>query len=129
MARLLPEAGLPANGGGGWAGLDVPTRALVRAAYHRYLLRRETGRRVAVDTANLLIEVEVSRGAALEPFKRLHRYIDVLKEDEERRRRHLDNERRSKLLSKDRLGDPDIEAVTVVSEAAEDLATVDPPEQ
>jgi hypothetical protein len=35
------------------------------------------------------------------------------------RRRHLDNDRREKLLAKGKLGDPDIERVVVTATAAE----------
>jgi hypothetical protein len=126
MARVLPDVGLPTSGG--WADLDGAAQAAVLGGYHRYLLLRDSGRLVTVDTANLVLELEASKGVALEPFKRLHRYIDVLKEEEERRRRALDNTRRDRLLADGRLGDPDIERVTVVSDGADDLAVVDPPD-
>jgi hypothetical protein len=126
MARVLPDVGLPTSGG--WVDLDAAAQAAVLGSYHRYLLLRDSGRLVTVDTANLVLELEASTGVALEPFKRLHRYIDVLKEEEERRRRALDNTRRNRLLADGRLGDPDIERVTVVSDGADDLAVVDPPD-
>jgi hypothetical protein len=126
MARVLPDAGLPSSGG--WADLGAAAQAAVLGGYHRYLLLRDSGRLVTVDTANMVLELEASTGVALEPFKRLHRYIDVLKEEEERRRRELDNTRRDRLLAGGRLGDPDIERVTVVSDGADDLAVVDPPD-
>jgi hypothetical protein len=128
MARILPDSGLPAGAGGGWASLSSAAQAAALANYHRYLVLRESGRLVTVDTANLVIDVEASRGAALEPFKRLHRYIDVLKEDEERRRRNLENDRRRRLLAANRLADPDIEQVRISSSAADDLVVTDPPE-
>jgi hypothetical protein len=40
----------------------------------------DSGRLVTVDTANLLMDLEISQSPAREPFKRLHRYVDVMKE-------------------------------------------------
>ena len=51
----------------------------------------------------------------LEPFKRLHRYIDVLREYEIMRKNNLENSRREALLRAGHLGDPEIERVSVVS--------------
>jgi hypothetical protein len=54
---------------------------------------------------------------ALEPFKRAHRYVDVLKANEQRRAEALRNERRE--LLKDQAGafDPDVSKVVVVGGA------------
>jgi hypothetical protein len=98
-----------------WSNLTAEQKAEARRSYHRYLMLRESGRLVTVDTANLVLDLEVGRSAALEPFKRLHRYIDVIKEHEEMRRRQLDNTRRHLLLDEGRLADPDIERVAVVA--------------
>jgi len=124
MARVMPDLGLPTNPAG-WTDLNAASQALVLANYHRYLVLRDSGRLVSVDTANVLLDVKVSQGATLEPFKRLHRYIDVLKEEEERRRRHLDNERRARLLDVGKLADPDIERVIVADTKADALVALD----
>jgi hypothetical protein len=124
MARVLPVHGLHPNPAG-WTDLDAASQALVLANYHRYLVLRDSGRLISVDTANVLLDVKVSQGATLEPFKRLHRYIDVLKEEEERRRRHLDNERRARLLDVGKLADPDIERVIVADTKADSLVALD----
>jgi hypothetical protein len=112
---LAPADGLPLT----WATLTPDQQAQVRANYHQFLMLRDSGRLVTLDTADLVLDLEVGRSAALEPFKRLHRYIDVMKEHEEMRRRQLDNDRRDKLLAKGKLGDPDIERVVVTATAAQ----------
>jgi hypothetical protein len=95
--------------------------------YWEYLFRKRNIRRFVVDTNNLVIDIEVGTGSALEEFKKLHRYIDVLKASEERDKMKLENKRRQKLLAKDKLSDPEIEKVTVVtgSKKALDLTSVD----
>jgi hypothetical protein len=98
-----------------WSKLSEDEKAEARHSYHRYQMLRESGRLVTVDTANLVLDLEVGRSAALEPFKRLHRYVDVMKEHEEMRRRELDNTRRHLLLDAGRLADPDIERVAIVA--------------
>ena len=111
-----------------WSELTSDQQAEVRRSYHRYLMLRESGRLVTVDSANLVLDLEVGRTAALEPFKRLHRYLDVMKEHEELRRRQFDNTRRRLLLDEGRLADPDIERVAVVAEQrrkVKDLVVLD----
>ena len=95
--------------------------------YWEYLFRKQNTRRFVVDTNNLIVDIEVGTGSALESFKKLHRYIDVLKASEEKDKMKLENKRRQKLLVKDKLGDPEIEKVTVVtgSKKALDLINVD----
>jgi len=102
-----------------WDDLTVSEKAEVRARYHEFLMLRDSGRLVTLDSANLVLDLELGRSAVLEPFKRLHRYLDVMKEYEELRRRQADNRRRVALLDDNRLGDPDIERVTVVGNLAE----------
>ena len=121
MAAILPGLPPPSK----WSELDEATKARYRQAYHRYLALRETGRVVALDTANLVIDIETGAAVALEPFKRLHRYLDVLKAQEEYRRGQLDNARREALLGAGRLGDPDIEHLTVVDPAAAAFAVLE----
>jgi hypothetical protein len=124
MVRVLPE--LATGTAPSWAALTAAQKATLRAAYHRFLMLRESGRLVPLDTANLVVDLEVGQSAALEPFKRLHRYVDVLKEYEEYLRRHLESSRRDALLKINRLGDPDVERVTLVGapDAFKDLVAV-----
>jgi len=115
MSATMPELPEPdSNQPLTWDKLDDEQKAQYREHYHRFLMLRESGRLVTLDTANVVLDLEVSRSAALEQFKLLHRYLDVRKEYEETRRRALDNTRREKLLEKGLLGDPDIERVSLV---------------
>lgn len=120
--RLRAEAigqGLPPDAQLSWTELSEDTRAFIRNHYHRYLLIRRYTRSFPVDSNNLLLDLELGKTPALEEFKRLHRYVDVLKAIEEQHHLDLENERREKLLEDERLGDPDIEKVTVVGSASE----------
>ncbi len=115
LAEMAPFIDLEARPDAAtWLELSEEQRERARSGYHEYVMRRDSGRLVTVDTANTVLDLEVGRTAALEPFKRLHRYIDVMKEYEELRRRQLENDRRQRLLSAGRLGDTDIERVTLV---------------
>jgi hypothetical protein len=124
MANLF-EWARPGGGSWAWAQLSAAERERVRRTYHQYLMLRQSGRLVTVDTANLVLDLEVGRSAALEPFKRLHRFIDVMKESEEMRRRELENARRRRLIAVGRLADPEIERVTVRTGPLDDLIVVD----
>ena len=44
-----------------------------------YQYRKNGTRRFLVDSNNLYISIRTGEGVALEPFKRAHRYVDVLK--------------------------------------------------
>jgi hypothetical protein len=66
-----------------------------------------------------VLDLELGNNPILEPFKRLHRYVDVMKEYEELWRRTLDNTRREALLTSGRFGDPDIDRVTFVGARAD----------
>jgi hypothetical protein len=123
MVAVLPELAPPASQAPTWAGLSEAQRLKFRQHYHRYLMLRESGRLVTLDTANVVLDLEMSTTPALEPFKRLHRYLDVRKAYEELRRTALDNTRREALQKKGSLGDPDIERVTLVG-ARSDLKDV-----
>jgi hypothetical protein len=112
MAATFAE--LEAIEGESWGDLTAAQKSAVKARYHVFLMYRETGRLVTIDTPNLVLDLEGSRSPALEPFKRLHRYVDVLKEFEEMRRRSFDNRRRNDLIDDGELGDPEIERVTLV---------------
>ncbi|MCY7290219.1 MAG: hypothetical protein LH624_18740, partial [Cryobacterium sp.] len=123
MVTVLPELAPSGSSAPGWSGLTNEQKARFREAYHRFLMLRESGRLVTLDTANLVLDLEIGNAPALEPFKRLHRYLDVEKAYQELRRSALDNIRRDELLKKGSLGDPDIERVTLVG-AREDLKDV-----
>jgi hypothetical protein len=127
MTEVLPALAEPDDDARlAWATLDHGRQAAFRAAYHRFLMLRESGQLIALDTANLVLDLEVGAAPALEGFKRLHRYVDVLKEFEEYQRRHLEGRRRQLLLDSNRLGDPEIERVSVVADPAllRDLVSV-----
>lgn len=98
-----------------WGSLDAAQKAIVRNHYHEYLVLRESGRLVPLETGNVVLDLEVGTSPVLEPFKRLHRYIDVLREYEVLRKHQLENQRREALLKKGVLGDPEIEKVSVIS--------------
>jgi hypothetical protein len=125
MQLVVPDL---AHGDGStpvWKSLMEDEKARFRAAYHRYLMLRESGRLVTIDTPNLVLDIETSRSSNLEPFKRAHRYVDVVKEWEEYRRRYNENRRRERLLAQGRLGDPEIERVTIVGGPAAGLIARD----
>jgi hypothetical protein len=98
--------------------------------YYEYLFREEYSRRFLVDTNNLMVDILVGSGSALEPFKKLHRFVDVQKAIEEKTKMELENvkmelenSRRDGLLTAKKYGDPDIDKVVVVSDGkfAEEL--------
>jgi hypothetical protein len=55
-------------------------------------------------------------GVALEPFKRVHRYLDVLRAEQDLKADILKNERRDTLKSVPLTFDPDVSKVVVVSD-------------
>ena len=123
MITVLPEL-TPSDGQSPkWDEFTEAQKSKIRESYHRFLMLRECGRLVTLDTANVVLDLEISRTPALEQFKRLHRYVDVLKEYQELRRRALDNTRREELMKKGLFGDPDIERVTFVG-ARDDIKDV-----
>ncbi|WP_329127478.1 hypothetical protein [Streptomyces sp. NBC_01465] len=115
MMRYVPAVAVALAAKRSWAQLDEEQRDVVRANYHRFLMTRGATRRTVLDTNNLVVDLDVGDTPALEDFKRLHRYLDVLKELEERHRRRLENQRLNERLAKGLLGDPDIERMTVVT--------------
>lgn len=85
--------------------------------YYQYKFRKQYTRQVLIDTNNLLVDIEPGLGSALEEFKQKHRKIDVDKANEERIKLHLENVRRSKLITKKKFyGDPDIDKVITVTD-------------
>ncbi|WP_129803481.1 hypothetical protein [Streptomyces sp. F001] len=115
MAALLPEVATALDGATDWAELTAEQRDVVRAAYHEWIVLRDSGRLVTLETANVVLDLAAGNAPLLEPFKRLHRYIDVVRERENARRIRLENDRRQALLAAGRLGDPDIDRVSLVS--------------
>lgn len=117
--------GTPA--GTGWTQATPAQRTILVGRYYDYLLRSRHTRRIVLDTNNLLLTREVDTATSLEPFKGLHRVLDVLNAGEALRGAALENTRKQRRLDADRLGDPDIEKVTVVASAPglEDLAALD----
>lgn len=80
----------------------------------QYLYRSNGTRRFLVDSDNVTLALRVGEGAALEPFKRSHRYLDVLGAAATLQAERLKNERRQGLVSNVAAFDPDIEKVVVV---------------
>lgn len=78
-----------------------------------YLFKKNATRRFLVDSNNLYISLVLGDGVALEPFKRAHRYIDVLTADQLRIAEELKNERRDLLKNTSNNFDPDITKVVV----------------
>ncbi|MEI7996066.1 MAG: hypothetical protein WCH01_14305, partial [Methylococcaceae bacterium] len=89
-------------------------KALENRTYD-YILRSRHTRRIMLDTNNLLLRREVDSATTLEPFKGLHRVIDVLTANEEFNKITLENARKWARLNAAKLGDPDIDKLTVVA--------------
>lgn len=98
-------------------------RDFVRGRFHEFLLIRANSTRIALDTNSVVLDVEVGATPALEPFKRLHRFIDVEKEVEERIRRRIENMRRVGLLHSGNYSDSDIDRLSVIG-TREDLQSI-----
>ncbi len=82
-----------------------------------YLYRMNNTRHFLLDSNNVYLNIRVSGGAALEPFKRAHRLLDVLKADAELEAEQLKNDRRRAQLAAGGF-DPDIEKVVIVGDPA-----------
>ncbi|MGH8655928.1 MAG: hypothetical protein ACREYE_28790 [Gammaproteobacteria bacterium] len=91
-------------------------RPISHDEWGEYLYRKNNTRRFLVDSNNVYLNIRASGGAALEPFKRAHRYLDVLRAAEELRGEQLKNVRRANLAASEHAFDPDIEKVVVVGE-------------
>jgi hypothetical protein len=131
MAQALPLLRRALGGAVDWAALTAEQKRSVREHWHQWIVMRRSGRLVPIETSNVVLDLEASSTPILEPFKRLHRYIDVMREYETVRRMSLENERRRALLDLGRLGDPEIERVTLVSSDATlaGLVDTDTPDQ
>lgn len=93
---------------------DELKRPISQDEWGEYLYRKNNTRRFLVDSNNVYLNIRASGGAALEPFKRAHRYLDVLRAAEELRAERLKNIRRANLVASERGFDPDIEKVVIV---------------
>lgn len=110
-----------------WNRLGPNAKDALRDRYYDYILRSRHSRRILVDTNNLLLTREVDATPTLEPFKALHRAADVLTVYEDLTARRRENDRLQRRLDADRLGDPDVDKLTVVtgSNQVNDLAALD----
>lgn len=93
------------------------SQPLLRDDFVDFLQTRDATRRFLVETQNLYLSLHVGPGVALEPFKRAHRYIDVLKAEEERLALALKNARRALLKDDPSAFDPDIAKVVIAGAA------------
>ncbi|MCG3130883.1 MAG: hypothetical protein FLDDKLPJ_01657 [Phycisphaerae bacterium] len=93
-----------------------------REDWIEYLYCRNGTRRFLVDSNNLYLSLFTGAGAALEPFKRAHRYLDVLKVAEELETMKAKNKMRDNLADRPHRFDPDIDKVVIVDGAVRGLA-------
>jgi hypothetical protein len=91
-------------------------RPISTEEWGEYLYRKNNTRRFIVDSNNVYLNIRASGGAALEPFKRAHRYLDVLKANEELKAAMLKNHRRQTHLDQAGEYDPDIQKVVIVGD-------------
>lgn len=125
MAQMLPDVSVALARQRNWTELSAEAKALVRRRYHVFLMVRQNSTRLVLDTNNLVLDLEVGRTPSLEAFKRMHRYIDVLKELENRLNLRLENIRKFERLKAGNLADPDIERVSVFGSQGELRDVVD----
>jgi hypothetical protein len=97
-------------------------RPISSGEWGEYLYRKNNTRRFLVDSNNVYLNIRASGGAALEPFKRAHRYLDVLKAKEELRGEWLKNLRRQMHMEHPGEYDPDIQKVVVVGDGTAAIA-------
>lgn len=100
-----------------WEQLDDATQQLIRDRLAEYILRKRHTRQLVLDTNNVLLSLMVDNNSIIEPFKQLHRYIDVLSALSDMESKRLENRRREARIDAGRLGDPEVEKVTVVAPA------------
>ena len=98
----------------GWDDSTPTQQKLLLERYHDYLLRVRHTRRLVVDTNNVFLTREVDSASTLEPFKGLHRVLDVLNSGEQLATAGLHNDRLNERLANNLLGDPDIERLTYI---------------
>lgn len=95
--------------------LNESEKNVIRSFYYEHLLRKKHSRKILIDTNNVMLNIETDDNKTLEPYKELHRLLDVLKTGEELNEARIENLRKQKRIDKDLLGDPDVDKVTVVS--------------
>lgn len=103
-----------------------PVRATSGALTHpptaeqwaQYLYRSNGTRRFLMDSDNVYLALRTGEGAALEPFKRAHRYVDVLRAAEGLVADQIKNKRRETLIDDPAMFDPDIQKVVVTGGGA-----------
>lgn len=120
FARIDPP---PAD----WSELDEAARELVREYSADYDLRKLHTRRFLLETNNVLLSRVVDSATSIEPFKSLHRYLDILSAAADLDKKSVENQRRQARIDAGQLGDPDVEKLTVVASTpgASHLAALD----
>lgn len=115
------------NANTGWDGSTAAQRTLLISRYEEYLLRVRHTTRIVVDTNNLMLTREVDDTSTLEPYKKIHRALDVLKANAELNLESVEVARRQARLDEGERGDPDVDKLTVVAGVGEfrDLAALD----
>jgi hypothetical protein len=104
---------------------DILDHQISSAEWGEYLYRKNNTRRFLVDSNNLYLNIRVSGGAALEPFKRAHRHLDVLRAAEEANAERLKNARRANQVDSEKAFDPDIEKVVIMGNGANPVAVME----
>lgn len=101
---------------------------LFKEFYAEYQMRKKGRAIVRVKTNQTTIGIRAGEGSAFEPYKRGHRYVDfhlaaktaqgqeLQNENQELKNAEqaLENNRREALLADDKLGDPDIEKISMI---------------
>jgi hypothetical protein len=121
LPRLEPQL-LDAEGNVRRAANGDLLNPISRLDWAEYLYRKNGTRRFLLDSNNLYLSLRLGAGVALEPFKRAHRYVDVLKAHEELVAMEHQNERRATHLLDAGAFDPDVEKVIVVGDGNEAAA-------
>jgi hypothetical protein len=114
LPRLLPEL-LDQNGEVARNNGQLAYQ-LTQNDWAQYLYLKNNTRRFLVDSNNLYLNLCSSGGVALEPFKRAHRYLDVLRAAEGVQTERLRNARRQALVNDPDAFDPDVDKVVVVGD-------------
>lgn len=97
-----------------WAELSPELQKSFCALYPAYILAQRYTRDILLDTDNLVLSRVVDDTSSIEPFKALHRYIDVLGAIEDLSARSQETQRLRDRLAAGDLSDPDIESHKVI---------------
>jgi hypothetical protein len=111
---LSPTRELPT-----WTGATKSQRQILYDFYHEYRLRKANTREIVVDTNNVVLNLHVGTGSAMEPFKRLHRYVDARKALTEERQAATEANRRAKRVESLDYTDPDTDRTVIIPEGRE----------